>query len=163
MRSMKFGRKLAVGAWRCAVRSALVVGCALAVSGHAAAAEIRVFVASAFQPVLTAVLPGFEKRTGHKVRVHNDAAAALVKRIQQGEDFDLAVLTPAQLESLAKEGAVSDGSITLLARALGAVPVVYAGALSTSAADTNATLSLLILLASEETQALLKDRGMAAP
>jgi ABC-type molybdate transport system substrate-binding protein len=156
-------RALAAVMRRCAVRATAVLVCGVALAAGAAAAEVRVLVAAAFQPVLMAVVPGFEKRTGHKVTVGHDAAAALVRRIQQGEDFDLAVLPPALLEALAKEGAVSDGSITPLARALGAEPTVYAGAMSTSAADTNAALSLLILLASEETQVLLKDRGLAAP
>jgi hypothetical protein len=57
---------------------------------------------------------------------------------------------------------VSDGSITLLAKTLQDA-TVYAGAVATGAADDNAALSLLILLASEDTQAVLKGKGMAAP
>jgi molybdate transport system substrate-binding protein len=247
----------------------LMIGLAatLALAAGAAAAEVKVLTAGAFKPVLMAMVPGFEARTGHKVKVDNDTAGALVRRIRQGEDFDLAVLPPAQLEALAKDGAVSDGSITAVAKVLIGVavkkgapmpdigstaalrqallaaravayidpasggssgiylaqlfqkmgiapqiaakavlvpgglvaqrvvdgqadlaihqiseilavpgaalvgplpaevqnPTVYAAALSTSAADANAALSLLILLASEETQAVLKERGMVAP
>ena len=140
----------------------LAVGCAL--GAGAIAAEIKVLTADAFKPVLMAMAPGFEKRTGHKVEVAGAAPAAIDKRIRDGEDFDLAILPPALLEALGKEGAVSDGSITVLARvpAVAGQPAsVIAGALSASAA--NATLSLLILLASEETQVILKDKGMLAP
>ena len=132
----------------------------------AAAAEVRVLAASAFAPVLAAVAPGFERRTGHKVVVAAAAPAAIDKRIRDGEDFDLAILPPALLEALGKEGAVSDGSITALARvpaAGGQSATVIAGALSASAADANAAMSLLILLASEETLAALKDKGLLAP
>jgi molybdate transport system substrate-binding protein len=264
---MKFGI-VSKGAVARAALALAAFGASIGLAAGAAAAEIKVFAAGAFKPVLLqAVAPGFEKRTGHKVVVTSDTAGALAKRIAQGEEFDLAVLPPAQLETLAKDAAVADGSITPLAKVLigvavkqgaprpdigttaafkqallaaksvayidpasggssgvylkqlfdklgiapqiaakavlvpgglvaqrvvdgqaelgihqiseivavpGAVlvgplpaevqnPTVYAGALSTSAADTNATLSLLIHLASEETQLLLKNHGMLAP
>jgi hypothetical protein len=155
---------------RCALGLVLGIAAAVGSAGGAMAAEIRVLSAVAFKPVLLAVLPAFEKRTGHKVVVDSDTAGALARRIGQGEDFDLAVLPPVQLEALGKEGLVSDGSITPLARVPGGpLPAdalkatVYAGALSTSPADANAALALLVLLASEDTQALLKAHGMVAP
>ena len=61
----------------------------------AAAAEIKVLTAGAFKQVLLALLPDFERTTGHKVMVQNDTVGALNKRIESGETFDLAVLTPA--------------------------------------------------------------------
>jgi len=131
----------------------------------AAADDVKVFAAKAFQPVVTAVAPAFEKRTGHKVVVVSEGVDALAERLRRGEEFDLAVLPPALLEALAKDGAVSDGSIILLARDLPgrANAGVYAGAVSTMASNSNAALSLLILLASEDTQATFKANGLAAP
>jgi ABC-type molybdate transport system substrate-binding protein len=148
------------------LRWAIALSAGGAVALGAAAAEVRVLAASAFAPVLAAVAPGFEKRTGHKVVMAAAAPASIEKRIRDGEDFDLAILPPALLEALGKEGAVSDGSITALARvpAAGGQPAtVIAGALASSAADANAAMSLLILLASEETLAVLKDKGLLAP
>lgn len=139
----------------------LAAGCCLALA--AAADEVKVLAAAGFQPVVTAIAPVFEKRTGHKLALVNDSGGALAERIRAGEDFDLAVLPQPLLEALGREGAVSDGSIIALARARAQEPTVYAGAVSTSASNSQAALSLLILLASEETQAVLKNSGLSAP
>lgn len=129
----------------------------------ATAAEVKVLAAPAFQPVVAAVAPAFEKRTGNKVVVISDTVDALAARIRSGEAFDLAVLPPAVLEALGQEGAVSDGSIIPLARDAAGARNVYAGAVSTASSNSPPALSMLILLANEETQALLKGKGLAAP
>ena len=96
-------------------RSALL--CVLALTcGVAGAAEIKVLTAGAFKPVVTALVPEFEHRTGHKLVVDNDTAGALVRRVGRGEIFDLLVLTPAALEQLAAAGQVLAGSQRPLAR-----------------------------------------------
>ena len=96
----------------------LVVSAAAAVlsAGAAQGAELKVLTAGAFKPVLTALAPGFEQRTGHKLLIDNDTAGALVKRISGGEAFDLVVLTPGALEQLAKSGHVAAGPAQRLAR-----------------------------------------------
>lgn len=80
------------------------------------AAEIKVLTAGAFKPVVTALVPAFERETGHKVVVDNDTAGALTKRITGGEAFDVVVLTPAALQQLAKAGKVVDAPPRRLAR-----------------------------------------------
>ena len=82
----------------------------------AAAAEIKVLTAGAFKQVVLAVVPEFEKRTGHKVVVDNDTVGALVKRIDGGEAFDVVVVSPAAVEDLSKKGKVVAGSRVSLAR-----------------------------------------------
>src|SRR5215475_3193532 len=82
----------------------------------AAAAEIKVLTAGAFKQVLLALVPDFEKQTGHKVTVDNDTVGALTKRIEGGEAFDLAVLTPAAVNDLSSKGKFVAGSRTNLAR-----------------------------------------------
>src|SRR6516162_2076320 len=67
----------------------------------AAGAEIKVLTAGAFKQVLLALVPDFERATGHKVTVQNDTVGALTKRIAGGEAFDLAVLTPKAVDELA--------------------------------------------------------------
>lgn len=124
-----------------------VASCLLAC--NALAGEVLVLVSMGMKPVVQAMVPAFEKRTGHKV-----------KYVDESSDFDLAVLPEIELERLGKDGVVADGSITQLAREKRAV---YAGALSTSAVNSTAALSLLILLSSEETQGLLKGNGLSAP
>ncbi|MEJ8840261.1 molybdate ABC transporter substrate-binding protein [Ramlibacter sp. AN1133] len=147
------------------LRSAAVLALVAGFACSALADEVRVLAAAAFQPVVTAIAPAFEKRTGHKLALVAGTGGALAERIRGGEDFDLAVLPQPLLEALGKEGAVSDGSIIALARgrAERQDATVYAGAVSTSASNSQAALSLLILLASEETQAVLKNSGLAAP
>jgi ABC-type molybdate transport system substrate-binding protein len=125
--------------------AALVGGCLVSLS--ASADEVRVFAASAVTPVLSSMSAVFEKRTGHKVVLVN-------------HDYDLAVLPEAQLEKLGKEGLVADGSMTGVARQGG---TLYAAALSTAATDSRPAMSLLVLLSSEETQAILKGKGLSAP
>lgn len=65
------------------------------------AADLKVLTAGAFKPVVVALAPVFEQRTGHKLSIDNDTAGALQKRIGNGEAFDLVVLTPAAIEQLA--------------------------------------------------------------
>ena len=93
----------------------------------AASAEIKVLTAGAFKQVLLALLPAFEQQTGHKVSVDNDTVGALTKRIDGGETFDLAVLTPAAVDDLARKGKFVAGSRKNLAR-VGVGVVVKEGA-----------------------------------
>ena len=94
---------------------AMVVMAAGAPRG-AAGAEIKVLSAGAFKQVLLALVPDFERTSGHKVTVENDTVGALTKRIEAGEAFDLAVLTPKAVDDLAKEGKFVPGSRANLAR-----------------------------------------------
>src|SRR5262245_20908539 len=80
------------------------------------AAELKVLTAGAFKQVLVALVPEFEKQTGHKVIVENDTVGALSKRIGGGEAFDVAVLTPAAVKDLASKGKLAPDSGVNLAR-----------------------------------------------
>jgi molybdate transport system substrate-binding protein len=82
----------------------------------AKAADIKVLTAGAFKRVVLALVPEFEEQTGNKVVVENDTVGALTKRIEGGEAFDLAVLTPAAVNDLSGEGKLVAGSRTNLAR-----------------------------------------------
>ncbi len=89
---------------------------AVGASRGAACAEIKVLTAGAFKQVLLALLPEFEKQSGHKVTVDNDTVGALTKRIEAGESFDLAVLTPGALDGLSNKGKVVPAGGRKLAR-----------------------------------------------
>lgn len=82
----------------------------------ARADTIKVLTTGAFKQVVVALVPAFEARTGHKVEVQNDTAGALARRVTAGENFDVLVLTPAGLKTLASEGKVTAGSVAPLAR-----------------------------------------------
>ena len=110
----------------------MLVGIAMVLIGAgaarpAAAAEIKVLTAGAFKQVLLALVPDFERTSGNKVIVDNDTVGALTKRIEGGETFDLAVLTPAAVDALASKGKLVAGSRANLAR-VGIGVVVKEGA-----------------------------------
>ncbi|MFL6796896.1 MAG: molybdate ABC transporter substrate-binding protein [Xanthobacteraceae bacterium] len=94
---------------------------------NAQAAEIKVLTAGAFKQVLVALLPAFEQETGHKVVLDNDTVGALSKRIEGGETFDVAVLTPGAVRDLTGRGKLVQGSEVNLAR-VGVGVMVRAGA-----------------------------------
>src|SRR5947199_7694469 len=114
-------------AMRTMVLSLEIMLVAAAAPRGAGAAEIKVLTAGAFKQVVLALLPAFEQQTGHKVTVENDTVGALTKRIEGGEGFDLAVLTPAAVDDLTKKGKFVAGSRKNLAR-VGVGVVVKEGA-----------------------------------
>ncbi len=91
------------------------------------AAEIKVLSAGAFKQVVVALVPAFEKQTGHKVTVDNGTAGELKKRIEGGEAFDVAVITPAVVDELTAKGKIAPGSKVALA-SVGVGVVVKEGA-----------------------------------
>ena len=93
----------------------------------ASASEIKVLSAGAFKQVVLALVPGFEKQTGHKVTVDNGTAGELKDRIGSGEAFDVTVITPGVIDELTTSGKVVAGSKAPLA-SVGIGVMVKAGA-----------------------------------
>lgn len=101
-------------------RSSLFLLCSLFACGSAGAAEIKVLTAGAFKPVVMATAAEFERQSGHRLAVDNDTAGALLRRIGEGEPFDLAILTPAAVKDLTGKGRVAgNGSVNLARTAVG--------------------------------------------
>lgn len=96
--------------------AAALVATALLGARPAPAADIKVLTTGAFKPVVTALVPEFERTSGHKVEVANDTAGALVRRIEGGEAFDLVVLTPAAIADMKGRGKLAPGTDADLAR-----------------------------------------------
>ncbi|HET9362090.1 MAG TPA: substrate-binding domain-containing protein, partial [Vicinamibacterales bacterium] len=82
----------------------------------AQADEIRVLSSVGIKAVVEELAPQFEKRTKHKVVTTFDLASALKTRIEGGERFDVAILTPALLDDLIAKGKVASASRSLVAR-----------------------------------------------
>jgi molybdate transport system substrate-binding protein len=97
------------------------------VAAPSAAAELKVLTAGAFKQVLVAELPSFEQRTGHTVAIDNATVGVLVQRIEGGEAFDVAVLSPAAVDGLIANGKIAAGTRKPLAK-VGVGVVVKAGA-----------------------------------
>ena len=50
------------------------------IASSAIAADVRVLTAGAFKSVLSAVVPGFEQRTGHHVLIETDTAGGVAQQ-----------------------------------------------------------------------------------
>jgi molybdate transport system substrate-binding protein len=72
----------------------------------APAADIKVLTAGAMRGVLVELLPQFETDTGHKVSLDNATAGTLAKRIEGGEAFDVAIITPKVIDGLVEKGRI---------------------------------------------------------
>jgi hypothetical protein len=75
-----------------------------------------VLTTGAFKQVVVALVPEFEKATGHKVVVDNGTVGQLQKRVDDGEAFDVLVLSPKGIEDYIKSGKIVAGSNANLAK-----------------------------------------------
>jgi len=81
--------------------------------GHAA--EVKVFTSVALTVALNELSPIFEQKTGHKLVVDFNLAAAQKKRIVDGEHADVIILTRSMMEDLAKENKLAPGNLVNVA------------------------------------------------
>jgi molybdate transport system substrate-binding protein len=95
----------------------LVILAVLTQPGVARAAEIKVLCSNGIKAVMEELVPQFEQATKHKVMITYGLSAALKRRIEAGEAFDMAVLTPALVDDLIKQGTIAGDTRTVLARA----------------------------------------------
>ena len=100
------------------IRMRLALAAVLATLPVAAAhaVEIKVLTAGAYKSVVVALQQSFEKRTGHKLVIDNGTAGQLAKRIDGGEAFDVAIITPAVIRELTDGSKVRPGSSANVAR-----------------------------------------------
>lgn len=80
------------------------------------AAEIRVLSSNALKTVVEELGPQFEKATEHKLHVTFGAAANLKVSIEQGEAFDVAILTASTLDALVAAGKLDAATRADIAR-----------------------------------------------
>jgi molybdate transport system substrate-binding protein len=84
----------------------LLLPFALMGSRAAEAAEVKLFHPSGLRAIVGALGPQFQKETGHTLVATVDVPAALKRRIDAGEAFDVAVLDPNQIDDLITTGKV---------------------------------------------------------
>jgi molybdate transport system substrate-binding protein len=94
----------------------LLAGAVLLHAGPATSAEIKVLTAGAMKSVVLALQPGFEAASGHRLVVDNDTAGGLTRRIEAGEAFDTAIITPNAIDALTEKGKVVAGSRVAVAK-----------------------------------------------
>jgi len=86
-------------------------------AGSAArAAEIRLLCAVALHPAIDALIPDFEKSSGHKVMVTYGTAGAVAKRFQNGEAADLVINAAPFMDQLRAQGKILAGDRTNVAK-----------------------------------------------
>jgi molybdate transport system substrate-binding protein len=76
---------------------------------------------------VVALIPEFEKATGHKVVLDNGTVGQLIKRVDGGEAFDVLVLNPRGIADYVKKGRLAQGSSANVAK-VGVGVMVKAGA-----------------------------------
>jgi len=90
---------------------------AMAIGGLANAAEIKVLSSSGVRGVVSELGRQFEDATGHKLVVDFAVFAVLKPRIDAGETFDIAILSPALIDELIQLGKIAADTRATLGRA----------------------------------------------
>ena len=97
--------------------AAAIMLCVLAASASVASADqITVLCSNGFKAVLQDLAPQFEKATKHEVVIRYSVSAELKRRIEGGEVFDVAILTPGLIDDLIKTKRIAADSRAPLAR-----------------------------------------------
>jgi molybdate transport system substrate-binding protein len=115
--------------------------CGLA--GSAGAAEVKVLASTAIKTALTALAPQFEQASGHKLAITFGASGRLQPAIENGEAFDLAILTTAVTDALVRQGRLVADSRADIARS-GAGVAVRAGTPRPDIGSTEAIRRMLL-------------------
>jgi molybdate transport system substrate-binding protein len=98
---------------------------ALALSGAASAAEVRVMISGGLTAAYKALVPEFERATGHKVLTAygpsmGTTTNAIPVRLERGEAADVLIMVGYALDDLTKQGKViSDSRVDLVKSPIG--------------------------------------------
>ena len=114
-----------------------------AASPAAQAIEIKVFSLPGLVGVLKEIVPAFENTTGHKLLVTFEVNAPIMRRIDSGEKFDVAIITPTEINSLISRGKIVADSRVEIAR-VGIGVWVRAGAPKTDISSVEAFKQMLV-------------------
>lgn len=89
---------------------------AITAGSTAKAAEIKLLSAAALQPGFIALIPDFEKSSGHKVTTTYGTAGAVADRVQKGEAADIVINSGPLIDQLQTQGKVVAGSRVNIAK-----------------------------------------------
>ena len=98
--------------------TALIIGLAVMLGPNTAAnaAEIKVISSVGVKTAIEVLVPQFERGSENKIKTSFGTANPLKRQIDGGESFDVAILTPALVEDLVKNGKVAAGSQSNVAK-----------------------------------------------
>jgi len=91
------------------------------------AAEVKVLAVGAFTGAFKEIVPQFERASGHKLTISYAATPVMVKQIEAGEPFDVAVLISGPMNEAAKQGFFGAGERPVVSK-VGLGAAVRAGA-----------------------------------
>jgi molybdate transport system substrate-binding protein len=97
------------------VKGALVA-ILLAFSSCVQAAEIKVLSGNGAKAAISELATRFEQATGHKVSIHFEVNTGVKRRIEGGEQFDVAILNPPVLDDLIRQGRVVGDTRAVIGR-----------------------------------------------
>ena len=89
---------------------------AFAQDGCSDSGQLRVLSSNGVKAVVEEMLPEIERAVGCSLDLEVGTAASLARRIESGESFDVAILTPALIGVLVAEQAVVPDSVATFAR-----------------------------------------------
>jgi molybdate transport system substrate-binding protein len=99
-----------------AAAAGMALAALLAPAGQVAAAEIKVLATSSLKQALDKLGPEFERKSGHTIVSEYGTSAPLKRQIDAGKPFDLAILVPASLDALIKDGKIAADTRVDIAR-----------------------------------------------
>ncbi len=106
-------------------------------------AAIRVYSTIGVRSAAEGLLAQFEKTSGHRLAITWGTAPMLVKRIEEGENADVLILSRAGMDALSKQGKIAPGSDVTLASS-GVAIAVKAGALKPNISTAQALKRTLL-------------------
>src|SRR4051794_12134868 len=89
--------------------AAFACAAVIAASLPAAAADLKVLAAGTHVDAFKAIVPEFERMSGHKVTLQYQPSPVIMKNIEAGEPFDVAVAIKEPMDETAKKGFFSAG------------------------------------------------------
>ena len=89
----------------------IIIGLAFALGTRVEGAEIKVISTGGARAVMTSIVPEFERKSGHQVRINFGTPGNMRDRLLQGEAADVAVAIAAILPDLEKAGKIAAGKI----------------------------------------------------
>ena len=98
-------------------RFALGALCAAALFAlPAGAAELRILSAGAAKAVIADTIPNFERKTGHTIVIDYTPVGPILKRLAEGEQRDIVVLSAEGMSEAAAKGWTSPATVTEVGR-----------------------------------------------
>jgi molybdate transport system substrate-binding protein len=98
------------------MRTNLILAAMAATTLAAQPAEIHVLVSNGIRAVMEEVRPQAERAIGHPLAMEFNSSSALKQKIDQGQAFDVAILTSDLMGDLTKEGKIANGTSAGVAR-----------------------------------------------